>query len=613
MEASGEGGPLRGFERYGGGIALVLLLASLPCGILRAEAEGSSPFLGPSGIKPGMRGIARTVFAGNEPEDFAVEILGVVGGTRPKGDQILFRALGDTLARTGIVAGMSGSPVYVNGKLIGAIAFAYPFAKEAIGMITPIGEMLEGIGRVDEPPSPWMGVPSALYEPLRQEFVNRRADPETWDRLVPRSEGSAGAVPLVALWASGWSMEVEPLFERFARRVGLPLPVGGVGGGGESYPTGAGDPKPGDAVGMLLVTGDASLSAVGTLTYRDGDRIAAFGHPVFQGGAVDLPLTAAWIHAIVPSYNNSFKVGSAGPVIGAIRQDLRAGVTGVLGRIPPMLPVRIVLQGPAGRDVYHYRIARGTALEPTLLAWATSNSLMQHGWRTGEASVDAHLAIYYNGTETVSRRDRITTKSPSTEIAERLLAPIPLLLTNPFARVDLDSVALELSYTAGIHESILIDLWAERETVRPGESLSLAVRLKDHQAETREIRVKIPIPERWHGRTLLIIAGGAQDLTEWDQDRAPVLYEPKDIEGLVRLLSEFPDEGDLLVRIYGEEDGVVLGDREVGPLPGSIASVLGAKNKRGPARQAPNHRLEERRIDAGGSVTGGMAVRVTVE
>ena len=590
----------------------LLVLVGAGASTIAAATEGrGDSFLAPSEIRPGMRGIARTVFAGNEAREFPVELLGVVSGTRPKGDLILFRALGDTLARTGIVAGMSGSPVYVAGRLVGAIAFSYPYSKEPIGMITPIAEMLEGLGRVDEPPSPWLGSPSSLFEPLRQSFVSRTVDPDLWERLVPAAEPQSGLAPLIALWASGWSSEVAPALERFARRAGLPTPVAGATGG--VVFAAPADLQPGSAVGILLVDGDASLAAVGTLTYRDGDRVAAFGHPMFQGGSVDLPLASAWIHTIIPSYNNSFKVGSAGPIIGSIRQDLRAGVTGVLGPTPPMLPVRIVLEGPSGRDVYHYRLARGTAVEPALLAWATSNSLLQHGWRTGEASVDARFTLHYNGGQTLTRRDRMATKSPATEIAEQLLAPFPLLITNPFERVTIDSVALELSYSPEMHESILLELWAERETVRPGELLSLAARVKDHQAKTREIRITIPVPQRWQGQTLLILAGGAKDLTEWDQERVPALYEPKDLAGLERLLRDFPDEGDLLVRVYGEEEGVMLGDRELGPLPGSVTSVLGASHKRGPARSAPNHRLEERRIDAGGAVTGGLAVRVTVE
>ena len=412
-----------------------------------------------------MRGIARTVFEGAKPRDFAVELLGVVPGARPKGDLILFRALGDSLERTGIVAGMSGSPVFVDGKLVGAIAFAYPFAKEPIGMMTPIGEMLDGMSRVDEAPYAGFGIPSMEFEPLLQSFVSHTVDSSAWDRLVP--EGRSGTGALLALWASGWSPEVGESMEGAARRAGFPAPVAGAARGASLPPEAPDGIEPGDAVGVLLVDGDASLAAIGTLTYRDGDRIAAFGHPLFQGGAVDLPLTTAWIHGVVPSYNNSFKVGSAGPIVGSIRQDAQAGVMGVLGPAPPMLPVRIALTGPHGREVYRYRLARGTAIEPTLLAWTVSNSLLQHGWRTGDASVDASIRLHYNGAEELIRRDRMATKAPATEIAERLLAPVPLLILNPFARVVLDSVSLEISYSAEIRESSLIDLWAERETVRP--------------------------------------------------------------------------------------------------------------------------------------------------
>jgi hypothetical protein len=179
--------------------------------------------------------------------------------------------------------------------------------------------------------------------------------------------------------------------------------------------------------------------------------------------------------------------------------------------------------------------------------------------------------------------------------------------------VVLDSVALDVSYVTSLHESILIDLWAERERVRPEETLTLTARLKDRHEQTRDIEVQIPVPERWRGRTLFILAGGVNELTQWDRERAPVLYEPKDLGGLERLIREFPDEGQLLVRIYGEEGGVILGDQELGPLPSSVARVLGAEHKRGPARPSSNVEIEERRIDAAGTVTGTAAVRVRVE
>ena len=141
--------------------------------------------LEPDDVRIGMRGTAYTVLQGDETDRFEVELLGVVPGLRPKGKLILFRALGDTLARMGIVAGMSGSPVYVDEKLLGAIAFAFTFSKEPIGLITPIGEMLDGMERIGEPPAPWMGAPGVLYDSFRRSFLSRTNDPESWEALVP--------------------------------------------------------------------------------------------------------------------------------------------------------------------------------------------------------------------------------------------------------------------------------------------------------------------------------------------------------------------------------------------------------------------------------------------
>jgi len=594
-----------------GRVAVVLCfsLAVGPAGI-SAAAPDPAAFLETAEVRPGMRGVAYSVLEGTRPTGFAVELLGVLGGIRPKGDFILFRALSDTLARTGIVAGMSGSPVYVEGKLVGAIAISFPFSKEPIGMITPIAEMLEGLSRIEEPPAPWMGVSRDVYDSFLGTFLSRSGDPSPWERIVPSRAESGGGRSLISLCASGWDPDMGPAFEAFSRRTGLPVPVAAAGG---SVQGPAPEMRPGSALGVLLIDGDASLSAIGTLTHRRGDQIIAFGHPIFQAGPVALPMTAARIQAIVPSYNAPFKVGSAGPIIGTIRQDLRAGVSGKLGEVPPMLPVRIVLSGPSGTDHYSYRVARGVLLEPTLVAWAATNSFLQHGWRIGEATLDARLIVHYNKTCTLARRDRLASRVPATEISEQLLAPLPLLLANPFQRVVLDSLSLEVAYSTRLRESVLIDFWAEREKVRPGEILSLTARLQDHLGEVRQISVEIPVPERWRGRTLMILAGGGRDLTDWDKERAPALYEPKDLASLERLIRDFPDEGELLVRVYGEEDAVVLGDRELGPLPGSVAQVLGAAHKRGPARTAPNFRLEERRIDAGGAVRGVLGVRVRVE
>jgi hypothetical protein len=578
----------------------------------RARAENvTGPTLPIEDVRPGMRGVAWTVFEGDRARSFDVELVGVAEASRPKGRMILFRALGDSLAHIGIVAGMSGSPVYVDGKLVGAISIGFAFAKDAIGMITPIGEMLDVMNRVEQPSGPWMGSSSETFQPILQSFLTRTPAPNAWESPFLAGAASSEGLKLTTLCGSGWAPGMESTLSAFAGQCGMASPLGAWAGGGGEHP-----PKEltaGSAMGVLLISGDASLGAIGTVTCREGNRIVAFGHPLFQAGPVELPLTASWIHTIVASVNSSFKLGSPGPIVGTIRQDLRAGVSGVLGEAPSMLPITVTLKGAGDPDVYHYRVARGVLLEPSLATWAATNSFLEHGWKVGEAWMEATATVVYDGGRTLSRHERFAARSPSTDIAAQLLAPLPLLLSNPFEKVAIDSIRLDVAYSPILRESVLVDLWAEQGSIRPGEKLTVTARLQDRQGARREIPIEIQIPERWRGETLLILAGGVNDLTDWDRDRSPALYEPKSLEGLERLLRDFPDDGTLLVRIYGEEDGIVLGDREVGSLPDTYARVLGAGHKRGPARSAPNFRLEERRIDAGGAITGGLAVRVRVE
>ena len=243
----------------------------------------------------------------------------------------------------------------------------------------------------------------------------------------------------------------------------------------------------------------------------------------------------------------------------------------------------------------------------------TTNSFLHQGWSVGQATLDADLTVHYNKGERVSRRDRIASRLPALDVSQRLLVPIPMLLTNPFERVVIDSVTLEVTYVTDLRESILIDLWAAKNRVRAGDLRPLTARLQDHQGEMRDVTVEIRAPERARGQDILVLAGGALAMAEWDRERAPALYAPDNLADLTRLITEFPSEGDLLIRIYGEQEGLLLGDTELGPLPRSVADVLMAGHKHGPATSAPSYQIEERRIDSGATVVGTAAVRVHVE
>lgn len=591
----------------------VALLAILCVSFAVASSAQTRPaeYFDTADLEIGIRGTAHTVLQGDEATSFEVELLGLVPGTRPQGELILFRAHGDSLLRTGIVAGMSGSPVYVEDKLVGAIAFAFGFSKEPLGLITPISEMLEALDRIDQPVAPWLGAPGVMHAPFREAFLTQSTDVGIWDSLGPVAPEIGESPTLIGLTASGWAPGLQPTLDRFANRAGLPPPTAATGRSlFESTPKPL---VPGSAIGVRLIDGDAALAAIGTVTYVDGDKFLAFGHPMFQGGPVSLPVSAAWIHAVIPTINRPFKMGSAGPIIGTIRQDRRAGVAGIVGEMPPQLPVTIVFNGPSETSTYNYRLARGILLEPNLLAWTATNSFLRHGWRVGFATLDSRLTVNYNGNRSISRSDRIASRVPASEIAQRLLLPVPFLLTNPFEEVSIDSVSLEVSYQPELKESVLTDLWARGKKVRTGDTLHLTARLQDHQKQQREVTVDIYIPERLRGQNLLILAGGAMELVEWDRERAPGLYEPTDLDGIERLIEEFPSDGELLVRLYGDKSGVLLGDKELGSLPPAVAAVLGAGYKRGSVQMTPTYQITERRIDVGGTVSGAAAVRVKVE
>ncbi len=288
--------------------ALLLALCVVFMAGERVWAENvTGPVLPIEDVRPGMRGVAWTVFEGDEARSFDVELLGVAEASRPKGRLILFRALGDTLAHMGIVAGMSGSPVYVDGKLVGAISIGFAFAKDAVGMITPIGEMLDVMDRVDQPTGPWMGPTTEAFQPILQSFLARTPALDAWTSPVLAGAASSEGLKLTTLCGSGWAPGMESTLSAFAGQCGMASPMGAWAGGSGEHASK--ELTAGSAMGVLLISGDASLGAIGTVTCRQGNRIVAFGHPLFQAGPVELPLTASWIHTIVASVNSSFNSG----------------------------------------------------------------------------------------------------------------------------------------------------------------------------------------------------------------------------------------------------------------------------------------------------------------
>ena len=318
-----------------------------------AVALAGIPIMTVDELKPGMKGTGRSVFFGTEIKEFDVEVVDIMRHVWPRGDMILCRLSGQGLEESGLVAGMSGSPVYIDGKLVGAVSYAWSFAKEPLAGVTPAAQMLE-----------------IWNEPDRSESPGGSRSGRT-----ARSGGLAGlsALPLpVAL--SGFTPALAELVGPALKGFDL-LPVGAAGVLGATADTSA--LVPGAAVGVALVSGDVQLSGIGTLTCREGNRILAFGHPMSRAGNVRMPMVGGVIHSVVPSVASSFKLFSPTAPLGTINQDRLAGVGGYIGPVPAMLPVTAVVSSPSGLDTYRFRIVEQEQLAPTLAAVGLTDVVYQ--------------------------------------------------------------------------------------------------------------------------------------------------------------------------------------------------------------------------------------------
>src|SRR6185369_17048600 len=341
-------------------------------------------------IRPGMKGTARTVFSGTETEEFGVEVLGVLPGfPGPRQSAIIARLTGANVEKTGVFAGMSGSPVWIDGKLVGAIAFSFPFSKEPIAGITPIKQMIDLFDKGSENNTKPKEPRAVSFSQLAAtDFKPNLPKPEvsSISLMAPVSAGSP-LIPLLGqqmtpiatpLVFSGISQESLSTFAPQLMANGL-LPVSGAGGSAPITPMGSVDEKnfpPGSSISVQLVRGDYSLAASGTVTLRDGDRIYAFGHPFLSLGSSDMPMTECSVVTVVPNVNNSFKLAVPGQMVGSISQDRASGIFGLLKQEPKMIPVKVNLHTSRDRtESYSYEIANDTFLTPLLLNITVFNTI----------------------------------------------------------------------------------------------------------------------------------------------------------------------------------------------------------------------------------------------
>lgn len=513
--------------------------------------------MGVDELKPGMKGVGRTVFRGNEIEEFGVEILGVLKGGAVGGDVILARLEGGPLKETGVISGMSGSPVYLDGKLVGALAYRWGgFQKEPIAGITPIGEMLE--------------VPSGRDGRLR-------------------SRTSLRPLPL-PIAVSGGAGNLTPALDWFEELGMVPVPG--------SFPVedSGFTLEPGAAVGVKLIEGDLDFTAIGTLTYLSGDTVLAFGHPFFEAGRVDYPLCGAWVHTVIPSQASSFKVSSPSIPLGRITQDRAAGIAGLLGEPPQLIPLIIRVETESGERTYNFRVVNHRVLTPRLMGIALFNATLVAQPALGPQTIRTQIEIRLTDERRIEWGGFYSGPQASYEAGDQLKAGLAELLDNPFGELGLEGVGVELSIVDGEQTARVVRVRPSTPQVAPGETLRIFIELQPYWGELELKEVPLPIPSGVPEGELLLVVGAADSAQAIKAQLLPEVFKPHTLDQFLDLFDARPPPNELAVIGFSARPGLVMRGRELPALPGSFREVIrcggGTEPKRSGWSECFNLRVE---------------------
>lgn len=543
----------------------------------------SAQFFPLSELKEGMRGTARTVFRGSEPEEFQVEILGIIPGfIGPKQDLIVGRISGGAADRTSVFAGMSGSPVYIDGKLVGAISYSFPFSKEPICGITPIAQMLSIFEqnqntktRSNEPRTVSFAELAATdWKPNFTETAKTSSIITGANSMLETAAGQSFQPIATPLAFSGFSQETLNKFAPQLASAGL-MAVSAGGGAARISPLKKSNEntlKGGASVSMSLIRGDVSIAAAGTVTMRDGDKIYAFGHPFLSLGTSDLPMFESSVVTVVPSVNNSFKLAVPNEMVGTMTQDRATGVFGKIGQTAKMIPVKLNLETSRGQtQSYNFEVAKDEFLTPILLNMTVYNSLTANERGLGDSLISISGEVKLKNQPSVKIERRFSGASASQMASAAVAIPVNALLDSRFDDLEISEINLSLTSTDGSKTATLERLALDRTEVKAGESFEVQAFVRTDTGKILAQKIPVKVPADTPNGTLLVTVGDGGSLNSTATFRQ---FVPKNLSELVKTINDVKKADRLYVQTSRVTNGAVIGASEMPNLPPSMLATL---------------------------------------
>ena len=574
----------------------MLFLSLLPVAVLPNSAYAQN-FFPLANVRPGLHGTGRTVFAGNKIEEFQVEILGLLRNVSPKQTIILARLSGGPLAETGVMQGMSGSPVYIDGKLLGAVALGFPFSKEPIAGIEPIQSMITDsspqnpVAANNTPPE----IAAAANFRTYSHLVTSRRSPESPRSDFPDiSTETPYASPFGNLRAlatplslSGFTPATLQTFTTEFRRLGFE-PLQGLSSGSAASPsqqTPNPSPSvtpllPGSMISVGLLTGDMNITADGTATLVDGKRIYAFGHRFLDTGSTELPFARSEVVALIPTLNSSFKLSTPLEWIGTILSDRASAISGEIGRSAHTVPLSVAVQSSAtGSHDYHFQVVNDRFLTPFITQTALFSVLdaTERTLGVGTLSLEGRVEWQENLPPLVIRDTFVSDSGLVQQVSTDAVVPLGFVLGAGFRGIHMKNITFTLHTSESKRQLHIAQAWTSSHDVRPGDTLQITTLLQGENGFelTRSASYQVPLGAPLGALNFTISDANTLNFPDFSGLSQSALHSPA---SLIQTINSFRDNDAFYVRVWRQEPAFTISgsgpDGDLSDPPPSVALVL---------------------------------------
>ena len=603
-------------------IPFVIILFLCLTILAQAIEWDSSKFMALDELKQGMQGKVKTVFSGTKVEEFNFEVISIEKNWQPQWDVIWARGWGGSFDETGIAGGMSGSPAYINGRLIGAISLGYPNQKKGdIFGITPIESMLNVTKRGMKPnPNyyssggfmPSFGIPAYLPENADNPFYSPNTGQKQsveHDAINPFFEPQMMKLQIPIAF-SGLSTEAVGYIKPTLEKYGM-YPVQGSGGGSIDVDVPI---EPGQVLGIEFARGDYSAFGYGTITYVEGDKILGFGHSMFGEGNVNLPLSVGYIQYVLPLRTRSSKFALPVKPIGTLVQDRQTGIAGIIGSHPSYIPVDLRVKTADGiSKELHYEVMRHRSFSAGLAVVGIMSLIGAVDKSFGDSTANIHTVISLKDQPDIIKDDFFSSSGGAAFAPYQSLSPLYSIINNPFHKVEVKNIAVDISIEDKRNTAQIEGLRINKKRYKPGDEIQMFITLRPYLEQPIIQKATVTIPKDMPDGIATILVSNVSANESWQKNRAPLNFRPKNIQQLIKLLQRGESRNNIIIEIYVPKIGMTVQGEEMPELPLSMLSVMTHTTQTGTGGFTRGTTLLREILPTKYFISGGATLRIIID